>query len=131
MACQQMEVGQERYQKSNSRYYLKRATVSPRSPQRKIEEATVAKLLVHLGNLEAKGIVNKAQIWLITRNFYILELRRRELVGHDGETVVVSNGELYFGEDLNQVMRKAREAQGDAPVYSETVNTVDYPSLLS
>jgi hypothetical protein len=112
-----------------SRYRHRHSFVS-KSLQRRKEEVAVAKLLTHLASLEFRGIITHEDAREMLRNYYSLELRRQELASHEGKVVVVSNGELFFGEDLNEAMRRAKETQGERPVYSETVNMVDYPSPL-
>ncbi len=85
-------------------------------------------LLNHLESLKSKGVITDSDIREIMFQHYLLELRRQELVSHMGEVVVVCNGELFFGKNLNEAVEQAKKKYGDKPYYSETVNMVDYPS---
>jgi hypothetical protein len=46
--------------------------------------------------------------------------------------VVVCNGELFFGANLNEAIAEARKRFGnDLPAYySETIDIVDYPTIF-
>jgi hypothetical protein len=87
-------------------------------------------LLEHLESLESKAIIPFSEVQEIMYQQYVLEIRRAELFGHVGETVIVSNTELFFGKDLNEAVAKAKEKYGERPYYSETVNMLSYPSAF-
>jgi hypothetical protein len=86
-------------------------------------------LFAHLDSLRKKGVVNQKEIGEILLQFTILEVYRSKLVKHRGEVVVVCNGELFFGKTLNESIKKAREKHGRKPLYSESIDMVDYPSI--
>jgi hypothetical protein len=127
LELRQKEHPQKEHPKSR---FDNRRLSTPKSPQTKREEATVAKLLTHLDSLKSKGVITQEDEREILRNYYSLERQRQELASHEGEVVVVSNGELFFGQNLNDAMKEARENQGERPVYSETIDMTDYPSPL-
>ncbi|MGI0080027.1 MAG: hypothetical protein ACRECH_10425 [Nitrososphaerales archaeon] len=85
-------------------------------------------LLHYLESLQSKGAITNPDLEEIMLQHYELELHSNELLGHDGEIVVVCGGELFFGENLNDAIQKAREKYGNKPYFSETVNMVDYPT---
>jgi hypothetical protein len=86
----------------------------------------------HLQSLKSKKIINDSQLREIISQFLLLENRRVELTNRTGQTVVVCNGELFFGANLNEAIAEARKRFGnDLPAYySETIDIVDYPTIF-
>jgi hypothetical protein len=86
----------------------------------------------HLHDLKSRGIINDIQLKEIISQFSLLEYRRNDLVDRMGQTVVVCKGELFFGKDLSEAIEKAKAKFGNnlPTYYSETVNMVDYPTIL-
>jgi hypothetical protein len=86
----------------------------------------------HLQSLRSRKIINDTQHKEIISQFLVLEIRRVELSNRIGQTVVVCNGELFFGANINEAIAGARKKFGnDLPAYySETIDIVDYPTIF-
>lgn len=89
-----------------------------------------SELLERLQSLRSREIVTDSDLREVLDQFDILEQRRDDLGSHVGDIVVVCNSELFFGKDVNEAVKKARDKHGDKPYYSETVNIVEYPSTF-
>lgn len=100
------------------------------SPERATYQRAHSELQSHLATLQSKGVITESEMQEVLRQHEVLEEHRRELSGHVGETVVVAGGELFFGSSLDEAIQKATAKYGDRPHYSESVNIVEYPSLL-
>ncbi len=89
----------------------------------------INELFQHLSRLESRGVLKKDDADEIMLQFKLLQVHRNRLPLHQGEVVVVCNGELFFGKDLMTTVKKVREKYGRKPHYSETIQLIEYTSF--
>jgi hypothetical protein len=81
-----------------------------------------------LASLKAKNVIKDADVKEILMQHSVVEQRRIELLKHLGEVVVACNGELFYGKNLEEAIKKAKDKCGDKPYYSESIGIVNFPS---
>jgi hypothetical protein len=93
--------------------------------QRELDEHR-AKLM----ELKQKGIIDEQTVYEVLLQHYLLINRRGELLREKGKVAVMCGGELFIGDTLDEAVAKAKIKLGKRPYYSETINLIDFPSLL-
>lgn len=78
--------------------------------------------------LRGKKFFNEDDFNEILEQRKLLDSKRDILSQHQGQVVVVCGGELFFGNTLDEAVKKARKKYKDKPSYSESIGLIDIPA---
>ena len=89
--------------------------------------ARLERTLKQLQSLKDKGIITDEILRETMKQAVFLEDNRDKITQSQGY-VVASADRLFFGDTHDEAVRKAREAVGERPYYSESIGLIDFPS---
>lgn len=127
----EIEYIQPRNNRQHSFSYRANETISPRNfSSLWYQYSRLSETYQKLLSLKQKGIMDEKTMIEIMKQKVFLEDNIQQVLGHKGY-VVICDKHFFFGDTLDEAIKNAKEAVGDKPFHSETIDFIDYPSPFS